>query len=163
MAREVSPCRLETAFARREKRSPDGRAGQLVNGHETGLQPRVGNGQVVAGDKRREQGRRRSVAEDLGRTKDEHHGEHDGNAHCLGEDRDSQQHQDGGTGGVDGCDHHASVHAVGQGASQDSEEEPGQPLQEQSQGHEGRVVSLGGDEQWPGGEGEAVAQVRHPR
>ena len=147
----------------REQQRAQSRPGQLVEPDEAELQAGVADAEVVPVHEHRQQGAGGRVGEDLRRAEQEHRDEHHGDVHRTGDDGDAQQREHHRAQTVAQRDHESAVDAVGDGAGVEAENQPGEPLEQHRRGDPDGVVGLAGHQQRPGGQGQPVAGVAHPR
>ena len=104
------------------------------------------------------------VGEHLGRAEQEQGDQHDRDRDGVGDDRaDDAPARRRPREQVDRDDQGLAVQPVGQDAGPQPEHERREPLHQRRQGDQERVVRLRGDQQRAGRDGEAVADVAHPR
>jgi hypothetical protein len=148
--------------ARREEEGPERRADELVGGEEPRLQALVAGAEIGGRNERGQERLLRGVGEDLGDAVEEHRREHHGDADGPGGDEDAQHGDDHGPDRVGDHDDEAAVQPVGQRAGPEAEQEPRQPLEHRGERDQECALGLGRDEQGPGGERDAVADVAGP-
>jgi hypothetical protein len=148
--------------AGREQDRTDRRACELVEGDEPGLQTGMADTEVALRHEHRHQGPGRGVDEHLRRTDQEQGAEDHADVDDPGDDHGDERDQYDGTEQVRHHDETDAVDAVGDGAGVEAEEQPRQLLEEHCHRDQDRGAGLGCDQQRPGCERNAVAEVGHP-
>ena len=113
--------------ADREQERPERRADELVDGHEAGHDPGVGDAEVGLVDQHRGERACGGVGEDLGRAERKHRDHHQRDVHPPGDDDDAQPGEDDRAERVHHDHDQASVEPVGQSPGHQSEQQPRQP------------------------------------
>jgi hypothetical protein len=81
----------------------------------------------------------------------------------AGDDGDAQDGEHERPREIDRDDEEPAIHAVGQDAGVQPEQQPRQPLEQPARRHEQRVLGLRGDQQRTGRQADPVAEVADPR
>ena len=142
-----------------EQERADRRRNQLIGQQERALHPGVGEHQVLPGHETRQQRAAGRVGERLRGPEDEERDQDDSDAHGPADDRRDEDDQRERAAEVDDDDHAAPVEAVRSGAAEDAEDQGREVLTEDRHRDEERVARLGGHQQRPGRQHDAVAGV----
>ena len=156
--RDERPSRADGEEERAERRTDE-----LGRQQEARLEAGVPQPEVDRRHEHRQQGRGRGVGEDLSDTDEEHHDEHQGDAHVSGDDEDGKDCDGRRSRSVGSHDEATPVDPVGHRAGGQPEQQPRQALQQRGHRDEDRVVGLARDEERPSGQRQPVADVRAPR
>ena len=142
-----------------EQERADRRGQELVGEDERALHPGVRDAQVLAGDETRYQRAARGVREVLRRPEDEQDDQDDRDVDGTRDDHRHQSSQDDRATDVHHDDHPLAVEPVRQGPAEDAEEQGRQVFAQQRHGDQEWIERLRRDEQWPGRDHDAVADV----
>jgi hypothetical protein len=149
--------------AKGKKERADRRADQQLADNVASLQPRVGEPELVLVDQHRQQRPRGCVGKDVRDAEQQHCPQHPRDAHMPGQEPHCEHNDHEGPECFGADKQHAAVNAVRNHSRRQTQQQPGEPLQERGRCDQKRASCFRCDQQRPGRQGDAIADIANPR